>query len=59
MSEEISQHIDQMIRHEEDESTAPLPDSFDELEPEQIALLLESLPQEARRLAWGDRKSVV
>ncbi|MBV0932976.1 magnesium transporter [Marinobacterium weihaiense] len=53
MSEEISQHIDQMIRHEEDETSTPLPDSFDELEPEQIALLLESLPQDARRHAWS------
>jgi magnesium transporter len=53
MSEEISQHIDQMIRHDEDPTPGSLPDSFEELEPEQIALLLESLPQDARRHAWS------
>ena len=53
MSEEISQHIDQIIRHDEADSAFPLPDHLDTLEPEQIALLLESLPLEARRNAWS------
>ncbi|MBR9827955.1 MAG: magnesium transporter [Oceanospirillales bacterium] len=53
MSEEISQHIDQMIRHEDDDNRNPLPERLDDLEPEQIALLLESLPQDVRRHAWN------
>lgn len=53
MSDEISQHIDQIIRHEEDEQRGIVPDSFDDLEPEQIALLLESLPLDIRRHAWS------
>ncbi len=52
MSEEISQHIDQMIRHDEAPEGEQVPESFEALEPEQIALLLESLPLDARQHAW-------
>lgn len=52
MSEEISQHIDQMIRHDEAPDGNQVPDSFEALEPEQIALLLESLPIDSRQHAW-------
>jgi magnesium transporter len=52
MSDDISQHIDQMIRHDDNPGGQPLPESFEALEPDQIALLLESLPLDARQHAW-------
>lgn len=53
MSEEISQHIDQMIRLEDEPPESQAAVSIDTLEPDQIALLLESLPLDARQLAWA------
>lgn len=52
MSDEISQHIDQLIRQEDTPDDTSLPEAFDDLESDQIALLLESLPLDARHHAW-------
>ena len=53
MSDEISQHIDQIIRQEEGTEPDHVLDGLDDLEPDQIALLLESLPLDAREHAWS------
>lgn len=52
MSDDISQHIDQLIRQDEDTPPTSVPEAFDDLESEQIALLLESLPIDKRENAW-------
>lgn len=52
MTDEISQHIDQLIRQDDATEDTLVPEAFDDLEPDQIALLLESLPLDARQHGW-------
>lgn len=52
MNDDIGQHIDEMIRQEDSGTRPSGQEAFDELEPDQIALLLESLPLDAREHAW-------
>ncbi|WP_027854244.1 magnesium transporter [Marinobacterium litorale] len=53
MSEEISQRIEQLIRNEDELDAEVYAEVSEDLEPDQIALLLESLPREARADCWA------
>ena len=52
MSDDITQRIEQLIRSEEALTAEQYAEIADDLEPDQIALLLESLPREARLECW-------
>lgn len=52
MSDDISQHVEQLIGSEDSRASPPSSDLSTDLEPDQIALLLESLPRETRLECW-------
>lgn len=52
MSDDISQHVEQLIGSEDSRASPPRSDLSTDLEPDQIALLLESLPRETRLECW-------
>lgn len=53
MSEEITHRIDQLIRSDEEVDAGLYAEVSEDLEPDQLALLLESLPREARAEYWA------
>ncbi|MBV1790016.1 magnesium transporter [Marinobacterium sp. D7] len=53
MSEEITQRIEQLIRSEDEVDANLYAEVSEDLEPDQLALLLESLPREARADCWA------
>ncbi|WP_432698270.1 magnesium transporter [Marinobacterium sp. YM272] len=52
MSEEITQRIEQLIRSDEEVGAQLYAEVAEDLEPDQVALLLESLPREERLECW-------